>query len=157
MTCSGQLTCSGQRLRRLVAGVAATSLLPLVVLPPVVLLLVSCAQPQYPIAEFFLLNVNPFGITSGPDGNVWFTEWGVANKIGRITPTGAISDYLIPTANSGPWRLTAGPDGKSLWFTEYSGNKIARITKAGVITDEYLIPTASSNPTGITTGPDGNV
>jgi hypothetical protein len=29
----------------------------------------------------------PSGIASGPDGNLWFTEWG-GNKIGRLAPGG---------------------------------------------------------------------
>jgi streptogramin lyase len=38
------------------------------------------------VTEFPTLTVNsePFGITSGPDGNVWFTEEN-SSKIGRIT------------------------------------------------------------------------
>ncbi|MCA1697069.1 MAG: hypothetical protein LC749_21425, partial [Actinobacteria bacterium] len=38
-------------------------------------------------------------ITLGPDGNLWFTEVSV-NRIGRITPTGTITQFLIPTADS---------------------------------------------------------
>ena len=40
------------------------------------------------------------GITTGPDGNLWFTEFG-AGKIGRITPSGSITEFPIPTAGSG--------------------------------------------------------
>ena len=32
----------------------------------------------------------PNGIAAGPDGNVWFTEYGT-NKVGRITPAGVIT------------------------------------------------------------------
>ena len=34
----------------------------------------------------------PFGITTGPDGNLWFTEYG-GDKIGRITPSGTITEF----------------------------------------------------------------
>jgi hypothetical protein len=84
---------------------------------------------------------------------LWFTE-GDGNKIGRITTTGAIMEFQIPTANSGPIAITTGPDG-ALWFTESGTNKIGRITTAGVITAEYPVPTVNSHPGGITTGPDG--
>jgi streptogramin lyase len=39
------------------------------------------------------------------------------NKIGRITTSGAITEYPIPTAFSQAEWITAGPDG-SLWFAE---------------------------------------
>ena len=56
-------------------------------------------------------------ITTGPDGNIWFTERG-ANAIGMINPTThAISLFTVPTASAGPTGITAGPDG-NLWFTE---------------------------------------
>ena len=58
----------------------------------------------------------PFGITTGPDGALWFTE-DKGNKIGRITTAGVITEFPIPTANSGPSSITTGPDG-ALWFTE---------------------------------------
>jgi virginiamycin B lyase len=58
----------------------------------------------------------------GPAGNLWFTEFN-GNKIGRITPQGAITEFPVPTANSAPNGITAGPDG-SVWFTEEGANKI---------------------------------
>jgi len=64
-----------------------------------------------------------------------------------------ITEYAVPTANSGPGGIAVGPDG-TLWFTEGSANKIGRITTAGVIT-EYLLPAAVGGPGGITAGPDG--
>jgi virginiamycin B lyase len=61
-----------------------------------------------------------YGITAGQDGNLWFAE----GDIGRITPTGQITEFPLP----GDWNvflITAGPDG-NLWF---AGNtQIWRIT-----------------------------
>ncbi len=96
----------------------------------------------------------PWLIAAGPDGNLWFTEFG-ANKIGKITPAGVVTEYGIPTANSQPFGITAGPDG-NLWFTELNANRIGKITPGGVVT-EYVIPTPNSQPFAITAGPDGNV
>jgi hypothetical protein len=63
-------------------------------------------------------------IAAGPDGNLWFTENSV-NQIGRITTTGAITQYPAPTANSVPNGITTGPDG-NLWFTEGNANQIVK-------------------------------
>jgi streptogramin lyase len=89
-----------------------------------------CAQgaagaPVGAFSEFPIPTANsePVGITAGPDGNVWFTEL-AANKIGRITPGGTISEFPIPTGGR-PGRIAAGPDG-NLWFTAKLGNKIGR-------------------------------
>jgi virginiamycin B lyase len=47
----------------------------------------AVAEFRLPPARVGDLNVSsqPWGITAGPDGNLWFTEQ-VGNKIGRITP-----------------------------------------------------------------------
>jgi virginiamycin B lyase len=135
---------------------------------------------EFPIPT---INSFPFGITTGPDGALWFTESN-SNKVGRITTAGVITEFPIPTKGFG---ITAGPDG-ALWFT--SGNGIGRITTAGAITEFqaasgdaitagpdgalwftsgngigritttgviaiFPIPTPNGNPQGITTGPDG--
>ena len=68
----------------------------------------------------------PFGITAGPDGNLWFTEYS-GNRIGRITPSGTVTEFSSGiTASSGLSGITAGPDG-NLWFTENNGNRIGRL------------------------------
>src|SRR5205814_1712179 len=83
----------------------------------------------------------PRDITPGPDGNLWFTA--DRNTISKITPSGVISHYTIPTANAYPWGITAGPDG-ALWFTEEAGNNVGRVTTSGSFT-EYTIPTANAS------------
>ena len=87
-------------------------------------------------------------ITAGPDGALWFTE---NLAIGRITTSGAITEYPLPGGFYSD--ITAGPD-SALWFTEMNGDtgKIGRITTAGGLT-EYTLP--SIVPTSITVGPDG--
>lgn len=52
----------------------------------------------------------PLKIAIGTDGNLWFTE-SAANKIGRISPSGAIAEYSIPTTASFPVGIALGPDG----------------------------------------------
>jgi streptogramin lyase len=110
-----------------------------------------------PITEYALsAGSNPLGITLGPDGALWFTEYGPTNKIGRITLVGAITEFPIP---AGPtplaYGITTGPDG-NLWFVENGRNMVTKLTTSGVFT-EYPIPTASSAPTNIAQGPDGNL
>jgi streptogramin lyase len=99
-------------------------------------------------------NAGLTAITAGPDGNLWFTER-TADKIGRSTPQGTITEFAIPTAAAQPLYLTAGPDG-NLWFTEAAGNKIGKITPQGTIS-EFAVPTANAGLSGITAGVDGNV
>jgi virginiamycin B lyase len=93
-------------------------------------------------------NSTPGAITVGPDGNLWFVEQ-AGNNIGRITPTGSITEFAIPTAGANPQGIIAGPDG-NLWFTEQT--QIARITPQGVITEF-----GSGSGKKITVGPDGNL
>ena len=49
----------------------------------------------------------PTGITSGPDGNLWFAEQNT-NNIGRITTAGVVTEFALP-ANSSPDYITSGP------------------------------------------------
>lgn len=119
------------------------------------------AQTTSLVTEFPLpvSNSVPYGITAGPDGNIWFTEqWG--GKIGRITPDGTLTEFSIPSGGS-PQDITAGPDG-NLWYTDLN-NKIGRVTTSGAIT-VFSLP-IRSNPQGYTfnvpqdiaAGPDGNL
>lgn len=40
---------------------------------------------------------DPESIAAGPDGAMWFTEY-ASNKIGRLTPSGELTHYPVPTA-----------------------------------------------------------
>ena len=53
----------------------------------------------------------PLGIAPGPGGSeMWFTE-NLANKIGRIDANGVITEFDIPTPDSGPAAIVRGFDG----------------------------------------------
>ncbi len=101
--------------------------------------------------------IEPREITTGPDGNLWFTESSTHN-IGKITPTGTITTYALPSETH-PEGITAGPAKENaLWFTEGHGTngvKIGKITTSGTITT-YPLP-AGSEPRQIAVGPDGNL
>jgi virginiamycin B lyase len=96
---------------------------------------------------------NPYGITTGPDGALWFTEM-QGNKIGRITTAGAFTEYALPLP-AGPYEITAGPDG-AIWFTEPNpgGYAIGRIATNGVVSI-YGYGQGQADPTSIVAGPDG--
>src|SRR5215472_3695260 len=97
------------------------------------------AQPQIALFPTPTAYSGPAGITSGPDGNLWFTE-NYSNKIGRITTCGVITEFPIPTPGSGPLGIATGLDG-NLWFTENTAGsgKIGQITTDGTIT-EFPLP-----------------
>jgi streptogramin lyase len=108
------------------------------------------------------------GITTGPDGNVWFTE-PIKGRIARLDPlTGIITEFAIPLGGF-PLRITAGPDG-NLWFADNGTSSVGRVTPLGVIT-EFAIPNQDPNAgahagdpnyaygvnPGIAAGSDGNL
>jgi streptogramin lyase len=91
----------------------------------------------------------PEGIATGPDGALWFTEE-AGQKIGRISPAGAITEYPLPPPSGDPIPITAGPDG-ALWFAD--DTDIGSITTSGVIS-EYG---AGTTALGIAEGSDGDL
>jgi virginiamycin B lyase len=102
-------------------------------------------------------SIVPNGITSGPDGNLWFTE-SLRDAIVKLTPEGRFTFYPIPIPEGGlaaePSGITVGPDG-ALWFAEFHGNNIGRIDpKKGTITE---FGPATGGPYRIAAGPDGNL
>src|SRR5262249_11437161 len=59
----------------------------------------------------------PTSIITGPDGNLWFAE-STADRIGRITPQGTITEYE-PPYESHPQGIAVGADG-NLWYTAFA-------------------------------------
>jgi streptogramin lyase len=100
----------------------------------------------------------PDGITTGPDSNLWFTEFDPGN-VGRILPAApnTITEFPVSSADIRPAGITAGPDG-NLWFVEITGNQVGRITPASPNTiTEFPLPTPNSDPQDVVAGPDGNL
>ena len=69
---------------------------------------------------------NGLTIMQGPDSALWFSE-GAANKIGRITTSGSITEFSLPTPSRVPINIVAGPN-TTVWFTEKSVQQIGRIS-----------------------------
>jgi len=97
------------------------------------------------------------GITAGPDGNVWYVDAG-QSLVGRVTPTGSITQFPVPGTGSGSEAITWGPDG-NVWMVargDMNGpDWILKVSPSGVVTK---FPLADGvGPEGITWGPDGNI
>src|SRR5262249_39944819 len=100
----------------------------------------------------------PIYVVAGPDGNMWGTELD-GNKIFRVTPQGAVTEFAIPSTNSRPIVITPAPNGAPfLWFSEENTHKVARIDLNGNI-DEFFVPKTQDNMlmSGITFDREGNL
>lgn len=118
-----------------------------------------------------------------PDGSLWFTEERFSGsladysdgpaKIGRVTPSGHLTEYPLADGNTFPLEPTSfvvGSDG-NLWFVEVVGGpvhtgppleEVARIDASGHISGYTLpFPAPSFYPPAVTTplvlGRDGNL
>jgi streptogramin lyase len=135
---------------------------------------ISMITPSGTVTTFpARLQNEPFNIVSGPDGALWFTEDGIVNggtgAIGRITTSGDLTEYLLPTPtgnNSGAGDIAVGPDG-NLWFTwvtldpaqplATASHSVGRITPSGTITEFPVSAGGGWPPGGIAAGPDGTL
>jgi streptogramin lyase len=97
----------------------------------------------------------PTRIVAARDGNLWFTEQN-ASKIGRITPSGSITEFPVASSPAGPLGIAASADG-FLWFTKNINSRVARFTLSGAEFDAPgpWQPNPSRGPLDIVVGPDG--
>lgn len=102
-------------------------------------------------------------IVAGTDGNLWFADGG-QYKVGRMTPSGAITEFDLPAIVGGPNGITSGPDGNIWIATNALGQGrpdwIVRLGRDGAVT-QFQAGTGSGDsgtgPQSITAGPDGNL
>jgi streptogramin lyase len=104
------------------------------------------------------------GIVAGSDGNLWFTRFG---GIGRITTSGSVTEFSVPTSlytGTRPTGIVEGPDG-NFWYTEYEYGTICcwstharmgSLSRAGAVS-ELTIPAYPADSFTIVVGPDGNL
>jgi streptogramin lyase len=77
-------------------------------------------------------NSHPFFMATGSDKNVWFTESSSPSRIGKITRTGSITEYAVPTRNT-LFEIAVGATG-TLWFSE--GRGVGPIMKPVILVGE---------------------
>jgi hypothetical protein len=118
---------------------------------------------EFPLAAHGILP--PSGsanqIVTGPDDNLWFTENDtVSNAIGRITPSGQITEFKVTTTGGNPFGITVGPD-NNIWFAEQGFvGRVGGIGELDIVTGkitEFAIPGSNPQAYGITRGPDGQL
>ena len=96
-------------------------------------------------------DANPFSITKGPDGAMWFTE-SAADRIGRITPEGDITEYELPShdrVHANPQGIVRGPDDR-LWFVQPLDETVAAFDPKTKRFAEYDLPVKDAFPSDIT-------
>ena len=72
---------------------------------------------------------HPFRIVAGPDGNLWVTlpaTDNVHDAIGKMSTSGVLTTYPVPTTSSGVWAIAVGPDG-NIWFSELRTHKVGKL------------------------------
>jgi virginiamycin B lyase len=97
---------------------------------------------------------DPFWITPGPDGNMWFTNPG-GDTIGRITPKGVVTEFKLAKGTH-PQTITAAGDG-NLWFTMRLQDAIGVMDTSGKLIHIYSAQQPSATPYSIAPSPDGAV
>ncbi|MGA2162992.1 MAG: hypothetical protein ABSH36_00815 [Solirubrobacteraceae bacterium] len=129
---------------------------------------VSAPSSEVKLAEEYSLpsGSDPQDITTGPEGDLWFTEYNEstgASGIGKMTTSGTVTSYALPV-DSEPFGITAGPaKEKAMWFTEREASpkvkgRIGKITTAGTIEEqEEWALEIGSKPLAIVAGPNGNL
>lgn len=108
-------------------------------------------------------------LTLGPEGDVWYTaglpgfigsgKEGGPSAIGRITPSGLVTEFRVGLASKAILeQIVAGPDG-NLWFVNQAepGFAIGRITPTGEIKEFPIAGKPWLKPSGIAAGVNGNV
>jgi virginiamycin B lyase len=95
----------------------------------------------------------PYGIALDKGGNVWTTLQG-QDKLGRISNSGEVTTFDIPTRNSGLGDLAIDPSG-AVWFLELRLNKVGRFAEGRFA--EFEVPTHSAGLASLAAAPDGSL
>lgn len=102
-----------------------------------------------------------FAMTAGPDGNMWFTK-NDQNQIGKVTMSGAVSEYTLGSGHTLGFGIAAGPDG-NMWFNwaNNDGTKgVGKMNTSGANQVYYDLTSSYGTydtPSAIGAGPDGNM
>ena len=98
----------------------------------------------------------PYGIASGPDGNLWITESQLAagDLVGRMTQQGGYKDWPLPEAGAALNDITEGAD-QALWFGEGRARRLGHVTPDGAITEQVVYLPAHASGTELVSAGGG--
>lgn len=108
--------------------------------------------------------IEPWAVTRGPDGSIWFAAVRGRNReehtfdagvgfVGRITQAGQMGLFRIPGRRVAPRAIAVGPDG-ALWFPEPEAEQVGTIGVDGKFGRVYKM--RAGYPTGLVFGPEGD-
>jgi virginiamycin B lyase len=101
-------------------------------------------------------SANPLRVTTATTFlEYWFTEQG-ASKVARMTPTGNITEFPLPTAGTYPLGIAPGNTGR-FWFCERTGKALGEIIDDGDLSTIIEHPLKGTGPFEIALGPDNHV
>jgi streptogramin lyase len=83
-------------------------------------------------------------IIAGDDGALWMAEYG-NNLIARVTTSGTVNEFPVPTAGSLPYAVAFGSDG--VYFTESNANQVGRINFPLTCTATAAVPPGTVSAT----------
>jgi streptogramin lyase len=111
---------------------------------------------EFPVPDPYPGRTSLYGITAGPDGNIWLTVASYGGSyIGSINPT--THDITEFAGTIDPRDITVGPDG-NLWFSDRGANSIGMFNLTTHAITEFPVPTPNASlEYGIATGSDGNL
>jgi streptogramin lyase len=120
-----------------------------------VLALAAVAAPAAKITEFPIPTAasGATGITSGPDGRLWFIE-SSASKVAAVTTAGVFTEYPTAFASTGPLDIAAVPRGRALLFTQQGRTKLGLVSLDPTVTVGELDGTVNGGRY-LTIGPEG--
>lgn len=88
----------------------------------------------------------PTGLDFDRDGNLWFAMTR-ANRIGVLSPDGAMREFAIPTVDARPTGVKVDRQG-NVWFAERDRGKLGCLRRDRTFV-EYALPTSDAKPAGI--------
>ena len=95
----------------------------------------------------------PYGMTVGPDGNIWLTDVGT-DTVNSFNPSNGVGVFNLFISGSSLIDIVTGTDG-AMWVTDANLEGVDRVTTTNTLT-QYPLPSGGT-PHGITSDSSGQL
>jgi len=98
-----------------------------------------------------------YGLALDKDDNLWFAEYNLNGKIGRIdSKTLEVTKWALPTVDGRPRRIQIDSDG-TVWFAEFKSGAIGRFDPKTQTIKEFPLPGPEATPYALGIGKDHTI